>query len=97
MQYRGPLLPKMVLRSGILCRTEMPLDVANRALDELAADGTPTALFEPRLVRPLSEPCVRVPLSLLRELRGQEPSTDRQRIALVRAWGDDRKTGTAVD
>ena len=37
-------------------------------------------------IQPVHEPCVRVPLSVLRELRGQEGTTEAARSAIVSVW-----------
>ena len=55
------------------------------------------ALVEPEIIRPMDEPCVRVPLSILKELRGQESGIEYSRRALVRTWSEDRRTGKAVE
>lgn len=84
--YDGVLLAQLALKRGILFRVQMPLALANEALDKLAL-GQPTAVkFQPLFIRPMEEPCVRVPLSLLRELRGQEIGTEYSRRALVSLW-----------
>ena len=84
--YDGVLLAQLALKRGILFRVQMPLALANEALDRLAL-GEPTAIkFQPLFIRPMEEPCVRVPLSLLRELRGQEIGTEYSRRALVSLW-----------
>lgn len=102
VSFIGTLLPGLVLRPGILCVVGVPLALAEQALDEIAEerrdplDGEPLA-FSTQVVRPLAEPCVRVPLSLLRELRGQEATTENVRRALVHVWSEDRRTGSAAD
>jgi hypothetical protein len=93
VKYSGVLLPYMILKIGILFRLNIPLEQANAALDEVAEGKDPVIAVEPELIRPMSEPSARVPLSLLRELRGQELGTELSRRALVKAWSEDRRTG----
>lgn len=93
VDYQGVLLPNMVARTGILFRLSIPLAAANEALDAIAEGRTPTIEVAPEVIRPMTEPCARVPLSLLRELRGQEAGTEMSRRALVKVWSEDRRTG----
>jgi hypothetical protein len=93
VRYKGVILQNMVLKVGILFRVSIPLDVANSALDKIAEGVEHLISIEPELIRPMAEPSVRVPLSLLRELRGQELGTEMSRRSLVKAWSEDRKTG----
>jgi hypothetical protein len=93
VRYNGIMLQNMVLKVGILFRVSIPLEVANSALDKIAEGADHVISIEPELIRPMSEPSVRVPLSLLRELRGQELGTEMSRRALVKAWAEDRRTG----
>lgn len=93
VEYSGVLLPNMILKTGILFRMSVPLDKLNEALDTIANGAEPTIVLTPEIIRPMAEPCARVPLSLLRELRGQEPNTERVRRALVKTWSEDRRTG----
>jgi hypothetical protein len=93
VRYNGIMLQNMVLKVGILFRVSIPLEVANNALDKIAEGADHIISIEPELIRPMSEPSVRVPLSLLRELRGQELGTEMSRRALVKAWAEDRRTG----
>lgn len=95
ISYSGNLLPNMVIKVGILFRVSLPLETANAALDDIA-NGVPpeyTISFTPNLIRPMTEPCVRVPLSLLRDLRGQESFAEMTRRALIKTWSEDRRTG----
>ena len=91
--YSGIMLPHMIIKVGILFRLGIPLDVANAALDDIADGKDSIVKVEPDLIRPMAEPSVRVPLSLLRELRGQEAGMEMSRRALVKAWAEDRRTG----
>lgn len=93
IKYAGVMLPHMILKVGILFRLNVPLESANAALDKIADGQEPTIDVEPQLIRPMAEPSARVPLSLLRELRGQELGTEMSRRALVKAWSEDRRTG----
>lgn len=93
VDYQGVLLPNMVVRSGILFRLGIPLEDANQALDLIADGQDPVLRLSPEVIRPMSEPCPRVPLSLLRELRGQEAGTEMSRRALLKIWSEDRRTG----
>lgn len=93
VSYSGSMLPYMVLKVGILFRLGIPLEVANSALDEIADGKNPITKVQPDLIRPMAEPSVRVPLSILRELRGQEAGMEMSRRALVKAWAEDRRTG----
>jgi hypothetical protein len=83
----------MVLKAGILFRLGLPIESANLALDEIADGKNSVLKVQPDLIRPMAEPSVRVPLSLLRELRGQEAGMEMSRRALVKAWSEDRRTG----
>ena len=78
--YNGPLVPNLSIHPGILFRVSIPLADAEKALDEVA----------------MPEPCARVPLSLLQELRGQEAGTEFSRRAIMRFWSEDRRTGKAA-
>lgn len=89
LTYDGVLLAQLALKRGILFRVQMPLLLANAALDRLAQGNPTTIEFQPLFIRPMEEPCVRVPLSLLRELRGQEIGTEYSRRALVSLWNGD--------
>jgi hypothetical protein len=93
VEYSGILLPNMVIRTGILFRLSIPLDKVNAALDEVAEGKEASISVAPEIIRPMAEPCARVPLSLLRELRGQESGTEMSRRALVKTWSEDRRTG----
>lgn len=93
VNYSGVLLPNMVLRTGILFRASIPLADANKALDVVAEHGSAEIQISPDIIRPMAEPCARVPLSLLRELRGQEVGTEMSRRALVKMWSEERTTG----
>lgn len=93
VDYQGVMLPNMVTKTGILFRLPIPLDVANQAIDQIADGAEPTISVTPDVIRPMTEPCARVPLSILRELRGQEAGTEMSRRALVKVWSEDRKTG----
>jgi hypothetical protein len=93
VRYEGILLPNMILKTGILFRLSIPIDAANAALDSIADGNAASIIVKPTIIRPMSEPCARVPLSLLRELRGQELGTELSRRALVKTWSEDRSTG----
>lgn len=93
VSYAGIMLPYMVLKAGILFRLGLPIESANLALDEIADGKNSVLKVQPDLIRPMAEPSVRVPLSLLRELRGQEAGMEMSRRALVKAWSEDRRTG----
>lgn len=102
-RVRFPSKPWLMPKQGLLVRLQLPVDVAEKALDRLAADEDPESIemeFSTTSVKEMNEPCVRVPLSLLRELRAQESVSERSRQALLQAWSRDRRTGkvkTAVD
>lgn len=96
IRYNGPLVPNLSIRPGILFKVSIPVSVAEKALDEVAEERYPEIAVEPEILKAMPEPCVRVPLSLLRELRGQEIGTEFSRRALVRTWSEDRRTGTAA-
>ncbi len=98
MDFTGPMLPHLALKPNVLVRVGVPLDVAERALDAIATTGEEPlgekgieVQFHALQLRPMAEPCPRVPLSLLRELRGQEASTEMQRRALIYVWSKDRR------
>lgn len=94
------LVTRGTMKSGILFRVEVPVDVAEHALDLIGNNVDIDSLvleFAPTSVRPVAEPCVRVPLSVLRELRSQESTVERTRQALLHAWSQDRRTGKADD
>lgn len=93
VEYAGYLLPRMSLRSGLLFRVGIPISVAEGALDAVAEGKEPVVACTATNVKSMAEPCVRVPLSLLKELRGQEARGERSRQALVRTWSEDRRTG----
>lgn len=96
LQYSGLLLKNLNFRPGILFRFAMSsVDVEN-ALAEVAEGREPEITIDsPDIVRPMAEPCVRVPLSILSELRGQEARIEYGRRALVKTWSEDRRTGKA--
>jgi len=93
LSYNGPYIPNMSFRSGIVFRLALSITDVEQALEAAARGETPELTVNPEVLRPLSEPCARVPLSILRELRGQEAGIEYSRRALVQAWGEDRKTG----
>jgi hypothetical protein len=96
LHHQGSVLPGLPLRPGVLCRAALSLEKVNEALDQIAGGldvETATVVFQPETIRPMAEPCARVPLSLLRELRGQESTTEMTRRALVKVWSEDRRTG----
>lgn len=96
IRYNGPLVPNLSIRPGILFKVGIPVPVAEKALDEVAEERYPEIAVDPEILKAMPEPCVRVPLSLLRELRGQELGTEFSRRALVRTWSEDRRTGNAA-
>jgi hypothetical protein len=97
LSYSGPILTNLSIRSGILFRLAMPAVEVEKALLAVARDEEPeVSVKEPEVIRPMNEPCVRVPLSILRELRGQEAGIEYSRRALVRTWSQDRRTGKAA-
>jgi hypothetical protein len=75
--------PRVRLQPGFLIRTELPLITVNNALDSIASE-TPdfTIKLTDTIIEPMSEPSIRIPLSLLRELRGQEWQTEQSRRVL---------------
>ena len=91
--YNGPLVPNLAVLPGILFRVAIPLVEAEKALDEVAAETQPEIALVPDILKAMPEPCARVPLSLLQELRGQETGTEFSRRALMRFWSEDRRTG----
>jgi hypothetical protein len=86
LRYDGVLLAQLALKRGILFQVQAPLALVNAALDLIAEGKEAPLRFQPLFIRPMAEPCVRVPLSLLRELRGQEIGTEYSRRALVSLW-----------
>jgi hypothetical protein len=96
ISYDGPILPKMSIRSGILFRIALDSDTVAQALETVAQGQVPTMSIMASVIRPLAQPCVRVPLEMLKELRGQEVSLEMAKLALVDAWETDRKTGKAA-
>ena len=97
LQYSGPILTNLSIRSGILFRLSVPGLEVEKALLAVANEEEPEIVVtEPEVIRPMNEPCVRVPLSILRELRGQEAGIEYSRRALVRTWSEDRRTGKAA-
>ena len=93
ISYTGPLVPNLSIHPGILFRVSIPLVEAEKALDEVAAEKQPEIALTPDILKAMPEPCARVPLSLLQELRGQEAGTEFSRRALMRFWSEDRRTG----
>lgn len=88
----------IVLKPGILFRVGIPVEIAEGVLDAIAAEDDATAdkfqaVFEAEMLRPMAEPCVRIPLSLLKALRSQEPRAEASRQALLMLWAKDRWTG----
>lgn len=96
LTYSGPILKNVSIRPGILFRCSLPQREVEQALEQIAQDETPELHVRPEVIRPMAEPCVRVPLSILRELRGQEAGIEYTRRALVQTWSEDRQTGKAV-
>lgn len=94
--YNGPLVPNLSIHPGILFRVSIPLVDAEKALDEVGAEKLPEIALVPDILKAMPEPCARVPLSLLQELRGQEAGTEFSRRALMRFWSEDRRTGKAA-
>ena len=90
----GFVLPGLPLRPGVLVKALIPLEIVDKALDQIAEGAPPKLEIPSTSLRCMTEPCARVPLSLLRELRGQEATTEMARRALVKVWAEDRKTGT---
>lgn len=93
--YNGPMVPNLSIHPGILFRVSIPLVQAEKALDDVAAEQQPEITLTPDILKAMPEPCARVPLSLLQELRGQEAGTEYSRRALMRFWSEDRRTGKA--
>ncbi len=93
--YSGPLVPHLSIHPGILFRVSIPLADAEKALDGVAENQAPEIALTPDILKAMPEPCARVPLSLLQELRGQEAGTEFSRRALMRFWSEDRRTGKA--
>jgi len=83
------------MKPGMLFMATVSVEAINAALDELAADREPV-LYHVGPIALMPEPCIRVPVSLLRELRGQDPWTDASRLALVKPFmkpRDDNRNG----
>ncbi len=98
LTYSNPLHFALKLREGMLFRVGLPVDKAEKLLDSIAENVPLDSLslnFEPIIISPMQEPSARVPLSVLRELRGQESVTERVRQAIVHLWSVDRRTGKA--
>ena len=89
--HEGSVLPGLPLRTGLLCRATISLEEANLMLDQVAELQESPLEVRPSAIRPMNEPCARVPLSLFRELRGQESNTEMSRRALVKVWSEDRR------
>jgi hypothetical protein len=71
--------PNVMLRGGYLVRANLLADVVREAL----AAGGPDQLPIEGALMSMREPCARVPISLLRALRGQQTSQDQSRLALI--------------
>jgi len=94
--FTGPLLPKLVLRPGILVRLAIPEAVIGAALEAYASgEAAHVMRFTTDVLRPMNEPCVRVPITLLRELRGFEARSEYARRALVDACNEFKPLPTA--
>lgn len=71
---------------GFVLSTDLPLALVEPALNTLSAGGSGPFEAGALDVFSVAEPCVRVPISLLRMMRGQEAYTERQRAALTSMW-----------
>jgi len=96
IRYAGTVLHQLRLTPGIVFRLSIPKPDVAVALEQIANDQEPELALEPDFIRPMDEPCVRVPLSVLTELRGQEAGIEYARRALVQTWSKDRRTGKKV-
>jgi len=97
LHYAGPIMKNLSIRSGILFRMSLPVEAVEVALSDIVEGMEPTIMVtSSEIIRPMAEPCVRVPLSVLRELRGQEAGIESTRRALVKTWSQDRRTGNAA-
>jgi len=93
LDYKSSIRQGLVFNPGFLIRTVISMDIVDSFIDKIAAGDTEEPHIVVDEIRPINEPCVRVPLSLFMSLRGQEAVAEMQRRALVRAWSEDRKTG----
>lgn len=93
IKYDGSKVKNLVFHPGMLFRIPIPEGAVETSLDQIASGKDCVLSLTPDILRPMDEPCVRVPLSLLKELRGQEAGIEYSRRALVTTWSKDRKTG----
>ena len=101
VMYRGPMKKHLVFKAGIVLQIGIPLPIAEKVLD-IIGDGTEPMdivieAFEVLAIHLVSEPCARVPISILREMRGFSPKTEMSRRAILQVWSEDRKTGTKAE
>lgn len=92
IQFEDAAKPHLVLKSGILVRVTLGIDAVNGIINRIA-DGSDYEELTVTDLRPLNEPCVRIPLSLFSMLRGQDATSEYERRALETAWSQDRRTG----
>lgn len=85
IQYAGRILPNQVLKQGLLFTVDVPISEVNALLDARVAGALPLHL-PVVAISPMKEPCVRVPISLLTELRGQVAATEMSRQAITSIW-----------
>lgn len=87
------LLPNVTLKTGNLANVKLTDADLESILDILVSgeDRVHTATVD--CIYPMRVPCVRVPLTLLEELRGPYERVDQSRKALIETWRNDRHTG----
>ena len=93
----GKMRKHVVLKPGIIFRVMIPDNVVDDTIRKITDGTKPHDSFEARDIHPINEPCVRVPLSLLMALRGQDGTSEAQRRAVAHAWSEDRRTGRSED
>ena len=91
------LLPNVTLGVGNLARIYLDRADIELVLDKVACSDVSVSEVAIENIYPCNTPCVRVPLSLLEELRGQEAfRAERARAAIIETWKTDRHTGRGV-
>lgn len=90
-------IPKQIppMKKGALFIGNLRLDTLEYLLNCAASDRDPDLQPISLDIFPVTEPCVRVPISVLKELRGQEGTIEAARSALVGVWN--RKIGESND
>ena len=91
-------LPRQMppLRKGSLFVCSVEQSLIEYLLECVLSYMVPDAPLVTSDIQPVSEPCVRVPLSVLRELRGQEGTIEATRSAIVSVWNK-KSTGETND